>query len=145
MPRYTFRLMDDSANAFDDVVDLPGDDFAVLYGRDVVRELANNCEPQTCTWQLSVYNQVGERICVIPFTDFAWAGSRLSSDVRIAFEQLHERRRELRVALDAARASVREARALIARSRGKPYLAADHGRPIIREGAIGAAQMEFVE
>jgi hypothetical protein len=48
-------------------------------------------------------------------------------------EELCNRSRVLHETYNAARVTMRESRALVARSRGKPYLATEGGRPIIRE------------
>jgi hypothetical protein len=52
--------------------------------------------------------------------------------LRATVEQSSGTLSSFREALSAARATVLEARALVARSRGKPYLATVAGKPIIR-------------
>jgi hypothetical protein len=53
--------------------------------------------------------------------------------MRAILESLSERRRLLGDALHAEKATIRESRALLARARGKPYLASRFGKPTIRE------------
>ena len=48
-------------------------------------------------------------------------------------EGLSERRRQLGDALHTVKATVQESRALVARSRGKPYLASRFGKAVIRD------------
>ena len=48
-------------------------------------------------------------------------------------EAMSERKRLLNDALHAVKVTVQESRALVARSRGKPYLASQFGRSTIRD------------
>ena len=57
----------------------------------------------------------------------------LKPENRKLVEMTAMRRRLLQDTLYAARISYRESQALVARSRGKPYLAADHGQKTIRD------------
>jgi hypothetical protein len=57
----------------------------------------------------------------------------LKPENRKLVEMTAMRRRLLQDTLHAARVSYRESQALVARSRGKLYLAADHGQKTIRD------------
>ncbi len=70
----------------------------------------------------------------IPFARLDETLDHLSPHWRSNIEDLCNRMRVLHEAYNAARITMRESRALVARSRGKPYSATEGGRPIIREG-----------
>ena|SRR5690242_17913503 len=62
MPRYTFKLFDDSGAVEDDVgVSLPTAEVAYRYACDVALELMNCRELRTRHWQLDVYEGDADR------------------------------------------------------------------------------------
>ncbi len=61
--------------------------------------------------------------------------NHLTSEQRELVEHNSRLLRSLRNAVHAASLTGREARSLVARSRGKPYLAADRGRKVIRDNS----------
>jgi hypothetical protein len=133
MPVYTFKLRDGSCEVQDEVgVNLPDREQALHYARDVARELMNCREPQTRTWLLGVYENRHERVFEIPFATIDGTLDHLAPELRSKVEDLCDRSRSLKEAISAARLTVRESRALVSRSRGKPYLAAKHGQKTIR-------------
>lgn len=133
MPLYTFELRDGSSGITDAAgVSFTDRDQALCYAYDVIRELMSQCERQTRTWRLDVYEDHDRRVFEIPFARLDETLDHLSAHWRSKVEDLCNRSRALREAYSAANATVRESRALIARSRGKPYLAADRGRQVIR-------------
>jgi hypothetical protein len=135
MPLYTFELRDGSCGIADTVgVSLADRDQALCYAYEVIRELMGSCEQQTRTWRLDVYEDHDRRVFEIPFARLDETLDHLSPHWRSTIEDLCDRTRVLREAYNAARITLRESRALVARSRGKPYLATEGGRPIIREG-----------
>jgi hypothetical protein len=68
VPRYTFKLFDDSGGVEDDVgVSLPNAEIAYRYACDVVLELMNWRELWTRHWQLDVYEDEGKKVFEIPF------------------------------------------------------------------------------
>lgn len=134
MPRYTFKLCDDGSGVEDDVgVILPNADAAHRYACDVVRELMNCRELQTRHWQLDVYEDEGKKIFEIPFARVDPTLNHLTTEQRELVEHNSRLLRSLRDVVHAASLTGREARSLVARSRGKPYLAADRGRKVIRD------------
>ena len=133
MPLYTFELRDGSCGIADTSgVRLADRDQALCYAYDVIRELMSQCERETRTWQLDVYEDHDQRVFQIPFARLDETLDHLDLQLRRKIEDWCDRRRSLLEACSAASATVRESRALVARSRGKPYLAADRGQQVIR-------------
>jgi len=134
MSTYTFQLRDGSSGVEDLVgVDLPDRERAFAYAYKVARELMSFREPQTRAWRLDVYENKGECVLQIPFASIDETLGHLTPELRAAVEDLHDRCRSLNEAMSAASITVRESRALIALSRGKPYLAAERGQTTIRD------------
>jgi hypothetical protein len=133
MPLYTFELRDGSCGVTDMIgVVLADRDEALCYAHEVIRELMGCREQQTRTWQLDVYEDHDRRVFEIPFARLDETLDHVSPQWRSKIEDLCNRSRVLHETYNAARITMRESRALIARSRGRPYLATDGGRPIIR-------------
>jgi hypothetical protein len=133
MPLYTFRLSDGSCEIADETgIALPDREHAHKYAHDVIRELMNCREPLTRTWLLGVYEDNRERVFEIPFVSIDQTLDHLRPDLRSKIEDLCGRSRRLTEAVAAAHATLRESRALVAQSRGKPYLAAERGRKTVR-------------
>ena len=134
MPLYTFELRDGSCGIADPAgVTLADRDQALCYAHDVIRELMTQCERETRTWRLDVYEDCHRRVFEIPFARLDETLDHLRPSWRSKVEDLCDRSRLLREACNAAYATVRESRALVAWSRGKPYLATERGQKIIRE------------
>jgi hypothetical protein len=134
MPRYTFKLKDD-CNGVEDAagVNLPNAEIAYRYASDVVRELMQAREPSTRSWQLDVYEGVQTKIFEILFAELDQTLDHLNAPMRNAVEHTARRIRSVKDTYQAASMTVREARSLVARSRGKPYLVTDRGRKVIRD------------
>jgi hypothetical protein len=128
---YTLELRDGS-NWIEDEVALPDRERAFEYARTVVCELMCCRERQTRTWRLDVYEDKGARVFAIPFARFDETLGHLSPKGRETIVDLCDRYRTLKEALGAATVTMRESRALVARSRGKPYLVAAFGQRTIR-------------
>jgi hypothetical protein len=131
MPRYTFELQDGehpigdgSGVWFDDR------ESALGHAQAVARELMSARERETRTWRLDVYED-GNRIEQIPFAHLDPTLDHLHPTLRTSVERACNSARDFRQAMSTARATLRESRALVARSRGKPYLATDRGKPTI--------------
>jgi hypothetical protein len=123
MPTYTFELRDGSSGIYDEIgIRLPDRERALQYAHDVVRELMSCCEVQTRFWRLDVYEDNAARIFEIPFATVDQTLDHLTPELRMMMERLCERRRALTEAAHAALRTMRESRALVALSRGKPYL-----------------------
>jgi len=135
MPRYTFELQDGERPVGDETgVWFTDRQHALDHAYDVARELMNARELQTRTWRLDVYED-GARVGEIPFAHLDRTLDHLNPALRTSVERGCDRLRDFRQALSAAQATVRESRALVARSRGKPYLATERGEPTIRTTA----------
>lgn len=128
---YTLELRDGS-NWIEDEVALPDRERAFEYARTVVRELMCCRERQTRTWRLDVYEDKGARVFEIPFAQLDETLSHLSPNGRETIVDLCDRCRSLKEAMSTAVVTMRESRALVARSQGKPYLAATFGQRTIR-------------
>jgi hypothetical protein len=123
MPTYTFELRDGSSGIYDEIgILLPDREHALQYAHDVARELMSCCEVQTRFWRLDVYEDNATRVFEIPFATVDRTLDHLAPELRMMMEQLCERHRALSEATHAAHITMRESRALVALSRGKPYL-----------------------
>jgi hypothetical protein len=140
MPNYTFELRDGSDPIEDDTgVVLTDREDAYHYAQGVVRELMSGREAQTRTWRLDVYENgvyetSAEPVFAIPFASLDATLDTLDPELRALIERVCERNRAFREVISDVRTSVQEARALVARSRGKPYLVTNFGKRTIRGG-----------
>jgi hypothetical protein len=133
MPTFKFKLSDDSDGVEDDFgVSLPNTEIAYRYACDVVRELMHHREQKTRHWHLAVYHD-GEKIFDIPFVKLDHTLDHLNPDSRGLVEQGAQRIRSVRDLWNEAKLTRQESRSLVAQSRGKPYLAAERGRKVIRD------------
>ncbi len=133
MPTYTFKLQDGDAGLEDATgVRLRDREQALQYAHSVIHELANCREAQTRLWRLDVYEN-DQPIFEIPFASLDPSLDHLNPAYRTIVEDAYEKQLSFRGALHAAHLTIQESRALVARSRGKPYLASQFGRSIIRD------------
>jgi hypothetical protein len=133
VPLYTFELRDGSRRVQDTAgVQLCDRSAAHDYAQGVARELMGGCERETRTWCLEVYEDDAARVFVIPFASIDPTLDHLAPGARALIEDWCNRSRSLQEAVSAARDTVRESRALVARSRGKPYLATANGERTVR-------------
>jgi hypothetical protein len=131
MPRYTFELQDGEHPIGDeDGVWLDNRDHAVDHAQNVARQLMTARERETRAWRLDVYED-GEQVCQIPFASIDPTLDCLDPILRTEVERGCDTLRDFQQAVSATRAIIQESRALVARSRGKPYLATDRGKPTI--------------
>ena len=128
---YTLQLRDGS-HMIEDEIALPDRDRAFEYARTVLRELMCCREQQTRTWRLEVYEDKGARVFEMSFARFHQTLGHLSPKGRETIVDLCDRRRLLEEAMSLAVVTMRESRALVARSRGRPYLAVAFGQRTIR-------------
>jgi len=131
MPLYTFELQDGERPIGDETgVWFADRERAIGHAHDVARELMTAREHQTRTWRLDLYED-GSRIEEIHFAQVDRTLDHLRPNLRSTVERGCDRLRDFKQAMCAAQATVRESRALVARSRGKPYLATERGKPTI--------------
>ena len=136
MPTYTFKLRDGRGGLEDATgVALPNRDAALRYGHDVVHELMRSRELETRPWCLEVYEGDGNDspIGEIPFASVDPSLDHLAPNLRTMVEGVSERKRLLSDVIHTVKDTIQESRALVARARGKPYLASRFGRPVIRD------------
>jgi len=134
MPTYTFKLMDDDGGVADDVgVRLADPKVAYCHACVVAHQLMDHREARTRSWRLDVYENGAKKLFEILFASIDETLDHLKPENRKLVEMTAIRRRLLQDTLHAARISYRESHALVARSRGKPYLAAYHGQKTIRD------------
>lgn len=135
MPVYTFALRDGSVPIEDNTgVSLPDSHHALDYAHRIIRELMHGCEAQTRSWRLDVYENGSGLLFKIPFAGLDRTLDHLSAPARASLERLYESYRSLQEAICAAQTTARESRALVALSRGQPYLIAHSGERTIRAG-----------
>jgi|SRR6516164_4375761 hypothetical protein len=131
MPRYTFELQDGERPVGDETgVWFADRERALDHAHDVARELMTARELQTRSWRLDIYED-GSKVEQIPFAHLDPMLDCLNPTLRANVERGCDTLRDFRQAMSAARATIQESRALVARSRGKPYLATDRGKPTI--------------
>ncbi len=134
MPNYTFEINDGCGGIDDGAdVDLADGSQALQYAQEVAHELMRSREPQTRSWRLDVYDEAGKRVIELPFATVDPTLDHLRPAVRAMVEKYCDRRRSVDEMIFAARNTVRESRALVARSRGKFYVAAEGGTKTIRD------------
>jgi|GEM_PF-1117542 len=132
MPFYTFALQDGECPIEDETGLWFADrERALDHAHGVIDELMRGREPETRSWRLDVHED-GERVAEIPFARVDPTLDHLAPSVRATVERSCDTLRSFREAVSAARATARESRALVARSRGKPYLVTEAGQPTIR-------------
>jgi hypothetical protein len=133
MPVYTFELLDGSSPLCDETgVNLPDREHALAYGKEIARELMQGREAQTRFWRLRIHENHPADSFDISFVAVDPTLDHLVPELRRMVERLCENYRSSKEAIHAARITVQESRALVARSRGQPYLAATSGRRTIR-------------
>lgn len=130
MPSYMFQLQDGKCPVKGEVW-VSAREQAVAHAEAVASELMRGREAQTRSWRLDVYEN-GELICQIPFATIDPTLDHLEPPLRRLLERSYETIQSVQQTFSAARATMRESRALVALSRGKPYLAVERGEPTIR-------------
>jgi len=130
MPRYTFELHSDKSPVRDDAW-FTNRERACAHAQHVARELMYGCELRTRSWRLDVYEN-GECVSQLPFASVDETLDHLQPALRETVERSNDSLLGLHETLSSARATLRESRALVARSRGKPYLVTEGGEPTIR-------------
>ena len=129
MPLYTFELQDGERPVGDETGMWFADrERALDHAHRVAHELMSARELQTRAWRLDVYED-GSRVEQIPFAHLDPTLDCLSPVLRTNVERCCDTMRDFKQAMSAARQTMQESRALVARSRGRPYLATERGKP----------------
>lgn len=132
MPNYTFELRDGHGDLDDETSVLFADNAGALrYARTVVQELSRSREAETRTWRLDVYNEGGDCVIALPFASLDPTLDHLRPELRAMVEKFCDRRLSVDEMIYSARNTVRELQALVAKSRGKFYVAARSGKRTI--------------
>ena len=90
-----------------------------------------NNEPRFRQFCISVCNESCDLLCTLPLVVVDDTMSGLAPETRALWETCCERRRGLAEALYSLRKTVQQSRAMLARSRRKPYLAAADGDAVL--------------
>lgn len=130
MTRYSLVLHDGEYLITDDVW-LAHREHAIDHAHTVTRELMFGHELECRSWCLDLYEN-GELVQEVLFASLDPTLDHLAPALRMTVEKSCDTLASLKDARLSARATRREARALVARSRGKPYLATEEGEPTIR-------------
>jgi hypothetical protein len=131
MPRYFFNVR----NGAGDLVDRDGTEFpdvltARNYARDMPRELMLRNEPKKRHWHVVVCDTDGNELFDVPFISIDESLSHLNPETRRLIEVMCDKRMALAQAMFETRMNVLRVRATVARSRAKPYVAAERGHAI---------------
>jgi|SRR5215813_3855972 len=127
MARYYFQLRDGHGGINDpEPCDLPDDEAALAYARGVATDVMKNRERETRHWRIGIRRE-READCFIELQFAATDGTldHLAGSLRQLVENSSSKRLSLEEAIYAAGRTVRRSRALVSRSRGKPYLVSD--------------------
>ena len=132
MPFYYFSVRNGAGNLFDeDGIELPDMAAAREYAGALARELMFRNEARKRHWSLFVHDAQGEELFGLPFVAVDDSIRHLHPKTQRLIAQGCERRLALEEAIFASRMGVLRARATIARSRARPYLAASNGHSVV--------------
>ena len=132
MASYFFNLRNAQGGYVDRTgVELADDDAARMYACLVAGELMKNREIQAWHWRIDVRDSEGRRLFEVAFVSHDPRVRRMHPSHQEKLEKLSERRCELAEAMDQSRAVKQQAKAVVAKARGKPYLAADEGEEVL--------------
>jgi hypothetical protein len=132
MPRFFFDLRNGFGNLLDqDGVDLPDAEAARNYARGVARELMFRDESRKRHWWFKVRNQDDYELFALPFLDVDDTLQHFSAKSRKLIERMSENRLALAEATFNSRMNLLGARAAVARSQSRPYVAAENGRAVL--------------
>jgi hypothetical protein len=132
MHRYYFHLRDGYRGYLDsEGVRLPNDDAAHEHARRVASELLKNRERKVRHWRIQVQIAGGRILFEVALITLDRTLSHLSPLHRKAMEEFSQRCYALGEAIAQARAIQVQARALVAKCRGRPYLAVEDGEGIL--------------
>jgi hypothetical protein len=131
MPCYYFDLRDGGSGLRDEVgMELPDGRAAVAHGYEIAGELMRHNEAKRRYFCLLVRDETNTLLFRLPFSAVDNTLDHHYPEIRALAERWCENRRNLAEALYEASKTLRQSRALIARSRGKPYLCAENGETV---------------
>jgi hypothetical protein len=127
MPQYFFHLRDGQKGVTDhEGASFRDDGAAHLYAVSVAHELMRNCELSTRHWSIIVMTEAGRHLAEVPFATIDPTLNHLGWERREAVETLCSRYLALAEVTHDVRGTMRRSRALVARSRGRPFVATDN-------------------
>jgi hypothetical protein len=132
MPRYYFDLSD-GGHTIEDAhgTELPHDRAAIIHACDVARELVQRNEERRGGSSISISDDTHSFLLELPLATVDQTLALLRPEARAILERCREQRRKLKECIHQVRQTVQQSRALIARSRGKPYLCTENGKLIV--------------
>jgi hypothetical protein len=135
MPVYFFNLKTANRDVRDpDGMELVDESAAWDLARQVARELMKQREPQTRSWRIDVRDGEGRQCFELLFASVDDSIEGLGADLRDLIENLHRKEASLIDAIAAVRLSLLQIKGMIARSKGKPFLASLDGVTIAAAG-----------
>ena len=132
MARYFFDLCD-GAGGIEDTsgTELLHDRAAVAHGYRVAREMMRHNEPQSRKLCIAVHDDRRRLLFRLPFAAVDETIDCRFPETRALVERSLQKQLTLAEAVHEARKTVRQSRALVARSRGMPYLCAENGEAFV--------------
>ena len=132
MPRFFFHVR----NGLGDLVDREGTELpdimtARTYARDLARELMMRNEARKRHWHVVICDADGHELFDFPFVSVDESIRHLNAKSRRLNEVMCEKGMALAEALFESRMTVLRTRATVARSRARPYVAADRGHAVV--------------
>ena len=129
MPRYYFHLKRRADTLFDtDGTDLPDEAAARDHALGVMSEVMRNANVRTRAWRLAVMDQDRQSCFELFFASYDDSMAHLTPELRSSIELVCRRNASLTDAITDVRATMLQIRGTLARSEGRPYVAADNGR-----------------
>jgi len=102
----------------------------------VATELMENVERNARPWAMEVCNDACERVFGFQFAEIDRTLDHLAPPARALVEEMCRRRAGLVDTIRSSRTVVRQARALIGRAQGRPYMVAESGAPVLGQDAL---------
>jgi hypothetical protein len=131
MPLYFFHVRNGRGGFADqDGTELPDAQSAMSYARHLAQELMRGNESRKRHWHVVVCDADGNDLFDVPFVTIDDSIRHLNPESRRLIEVMCEKRMALAETLFETRMHVLRARATIARSRARPYIAAEFGHAV---------------
>jgi hypothetical protein len=129
MPRYYFNLKTREEMLLDpEGTDLPDEAAARNHAHQVINELMRNAKVRTRVWRLAVTDQDRQSCFELLFASYDSSMAHLAPELRSSVEMICRRHALLTDAIVDVRTTLQQIKGTLARSDGRPYLAAENGR-----------------
>ena len=129
MPHYYFNLKKRDGVLLDtDGMDLPDEAAARKHAHQVMRELMHNANVRTRACRLAVMDQDRRPCFELLFASYDDSMAHLAPELRSSIEMVCHRNASLTDAIVDVRTTIRQLKSTLARSDGRPYVAAENGR-----------------